>query len=242
MGTQTATLGFNRTGIATSRVSAERMVEGTSEFPPDAPGDEQIIGLLRGQFAREAEPVGSVPPPTSAKGMWNAVTQGVKGAQPTQFIDKLGERLAFERTGVRLYEGLISKFIAFGGFKGGPELGQLEENMLEEHEHFRMLSEVIAQIGGDPTVVTPSADLQATMSKGILEVVVDPRTTFVQCLEAVLVAELSDNECWETLIELARDTGQERVVTTFENALAEEADHLEDIRAWLAAAQNRKGA
>jgi hypothetical protein len=80
------------------------------------------------------------------------------------------------------------------------------------------------------------------MTKGILEVMVEPRTSFVQCLEALLVVELADNECWESLIELARQSGEESVVEAFEQALVEEADPLEDVRAWLAAAQNREGA
>jgi bacterioferritin (cytochrome b1) len=240
MTTQEASLGFNRTGIATSRTAAEQMLEGTSEFPPAEAGDESVIGEVRHRLAREAEPLGSVPPPLTAKGVVTTAIQGLKGARPTQFIDKLGERLAFERTGVRLYEALISKYLAFGGFPGGPERAELESNMQEEHEHLRMLTEVITKIGGDPTVMTPSADLQATMTKGVLEVVVDARTTFVQCLEALLLAELSDNDCWEALVDMARETGDTATVNAFERALAEEADHLEDVRAWIAAAHDRK--
>lgn len=239
MTTQSVSMGHNRTGIATAREAADRMIEGTNEFLPDAPGDEGMIAEVRELFAKEAEPLGSVPPPASLGGLVSTAVRGLKGARPTQFVDKLGERLAFERSGVRLYEALISKYVTFGGFDGGPDLAQLEQNMREEHEHFRMLSEVVTQFGGDPTVVTPSADLHATMTKGILEVMVDARTTFVQCLEALLVVELSDNECWETLIELARDNGDAATVAQFERAREEEADHLEDVRGWLAAAQNR---
>jgi ferritin-like metal-binding protein YciE len=240
MSTQTASLGRNRTGIATSRDAAERMIEGTAEFPPDRPGDERMISEVRESFAKEAEPLGSVPPPMNLEGMVKTAVKGLKGARPTQFIDKLGERLAFERSGVRLYEGLISKYTTFGGFEGGPQLAQLEENMREEHEHFRLLTDVVTRLGGDPTVITPSADLHATMTKGIMEVMVDARTTFAQCLEALLVVELADNECWEALIEMARESGEESVVAAFEKARAEEADHLEDARAWVAAAQKRE--
>lgn len=240
MTTQTATLGFNRTGIATSKAAAEEMLEGTAEFPPDALGDESLIGEVRNRFAREAEPLGSVPPPMTVKGVVTTAVKGLKGAKPTQFIDKLGERLAFERSGVRLYEALISKYVACGGFAGGPERSELEGNMQEEHEHFLLLVDTITKMGGDPTVMTPSADLQATMTKGILEVMVDARTTFVQCLEALLVVELADNDCWEALVDMATEAGDESVVRAFERAREEEADHLEDVRSWVAAAQNRR--
>lgn len=239
MTTQAATLGFNRTGIATSKAAAEEMMEGTNQFPPGHLGDESVIGDVRHQYAKEAEPVGSVPPPLTVKGVVTTAVKGLKGERPTQFIDKLGERLAFERTGVRLYEALISKFVAFGGFPGGPELAELEGNLREEHEHFRLLLDVITKIGGDPTVMTPSADLQATMTKGVLEVMVDARTTFVQCLDALLLAELADNDCWDALLDMAREGGDEQTIRAFERALAEEADHLEDVRSWIAAAQDR---
>jgi rubrerythrin len=240
MTTQTATLGLNRTGIATSREAAERMIEGTNEFLPDSSGDESEIAQVRELFAKEAEPLGSVPPPTDVAGMVKTAVKGLKGARPTQFIDKLGERLAFERSGTRLYEALISKHAAFGSFTGGPSREDLERIMREEHEHFRLLSDVVTRMGGDPTVMTPSADLHATMTKGIMEVMVDARTTLVQCLEAILVAELADNECWEALIDLAQQSGEEAVVKAFEQAREDEADHLENVRAWIAAAQNRK--
>lgn len=240
MSTQSAKLGTNRTGIATSKDAAERMMEGTVEFPPDRAGDERAISDIRELFAKEAEPLGSIPPPPGLQGMLASAAKAIKGERPTQFIDKLGERLAFERTGVRLYEALISKYNTYGGFTGGPSLAELEENMLEEHSHFSLLNDVLTRLGADPTVITPSADLHATMTKGILEVMVDPRTSFVQCLEALLVTELADNECWESLIEMARQSGEETILEAFEAALEEEADHLEDVRSWLAVAQNRE--
>lgn len=239
MPTQTATLGKNRTGIATSKDAAQRMIEGTLEFPPDHESDERAISDIRELYAKESEPLGTLPPPPSLKGLVDTAVKAVKGARPTQFIDKLGERLGFERTGVRLYEALISKYQTHGGFEGGPELLELEQAMLEEHTHFMLLTEVLTRLGADPTVMTPSADLHATMTKGVLEVMVDARTSFPQCLEALLLVELADNECWEALIDMARKSGEESVVAAFEEALAEEADHLESVRAWIAAAQNR---
>jgi rubrerythrin len=234
-----AEIGRNKTGIASSRGASERMIEGTNEFLPTTVGDEREIAEVRAFYAKDADRLGSVPPPANVTGMAKAAINSVRGTRPTQFIDKLGERLAFERTGVRLYEALISKYDAFGGFDGGPQRSELEEILLEEHEHFRMLTEIVTKLSGDPTVMTPSADLHATMTKGVLEVVVDPRTTFAQCLEAALVAELADNEGWDTLVDLARQNGEDDAAAMFSRALEEEVEHLENVRAWLAAAQNR---
>jgi rubrerythrin len=234
-----AEIGLNRTGIATSPALAEQMIDGTSEFLPDTGGDETVISRTREEYAKIADPLGTVPPPTTLKDAAVAAVRGLRGLRPTQFIDKLGERLAFERTGVRLYEGLISKLDASGTFPGGPSREELVEILREEHEHFRLLTDAVTKVGGDPTVVTPSADLHATMTRGVLDVMVDPRTTFAQCLEAALLAELADNEAWEALVELATQSGEEELAASFQDAREEEEEHLENVRTWLAAAQNR---
>ena len=102
-----------------------------------------------------------------------------------------------------------------------------------------MLKQVVERLGADPTEMTPSADLHATMSKGLLEVVVDPRTSLAQCLEAALLAELADNDCWEALKELALQAGEEDLVEVFSAALVDENTHLSRVRDWVAAAQGR---
>lgn len=240
MVTTQSEMGRNRTGIATSPKLTEEMIAGVNEFSPSpVGGDESVIAKIREDYARDAEPLGSVPPPMSVKGVAKAALRGVKGERPTQFVDKLGERLAFERTGVRLYEALISKFDVSGGFDGGPTRAELEQIQREEYEHFRMLVEAVEQTGGDPTVVTPSADLHATMSSGILAVMVDPRTSFAQCLEAALLAELADNAAWEALAELASQGGDDALAQRFLAAQQEEVLHLANVKAWLAAAQGR---
>jgi rubrerythrin len=191
-------------------------------------------------YAQEAEPMGSVSLPAGVKGKVQTALKAVMGEQPTLFMDKLGERLAFERSGTRLYEALISKYDAFGSFAGGPSKADLEHICEEEHRHFMMLQAAIEQRGGDPTAVTPAANLSATASQGIPQVIVDPRTTLLQSLEAVLIAELFDNACWETLVELAQQAGENDLVPQFEQAHTTEQEHLRKVRTWLAAGQGRK--
>ncbi|MGC4066783.1 MAG: ferritin-like domain-containing protein [Polyangiaceae bacterium] len=234
-----AEVGLNRTGIVTSPTLSDEMIEGTRQFLPDSTGDERDISRVRESYAKVSEPLGSVPPPSGAVPILKAAAKGLQGLRPTQFLDKLGERLAFERTGVRLYSALLSKYDAFGGFDGGPSRAKIEEIMLEEYGHVGLLTEAIRKLGGDPTVMTPSADLHANLSKGILEVMVDARTTFAQCLEAILVAELADNECWSTLSVLAEQQGDEELSSAFVSAREAEAEHLSSVRLWLASAQKR---
>ena len=97
-----------------------------------------------------------------------------------------------------------------------------------------MLQSVIIQFGGDPTAVTSSADLRATAAHGIQMVLVDPRAMLLQSLEAILIAELADNACWEALIAFAQQVGEEGLVELFERALTAEQEHLQAVLSiWL---------
>jgi rubrerythrin len=236
---QHATPGKNLTGIAAAPQRSQEMLAGMDEFPPSSQGSAQDVAQVRIAYAQLAEPLGSVPLPADLKGKRTSAANAAKGAPPLLLTDKLGERLAFERTGTRLYEALVSKHEAFGSFAGGPSRDDLEHIRQEEFQHCTLLQSVITQLGGDPTAVTPSADLHATAAHGIQMVIVDPRTTLLQSLEAILIAELADNACWETLIALAQQAGEEALVEPFEHALTAEQEHLQKVQDWLAAGQGR---
>jgi hypothetical protein len=105
-----------------------------------------------------------------------------------------------------------------------------------------MLGEVIEELGGDPSAVTPAADLTGVAGAGLVQVVTDPRTTLIQALEAILAAELVDNDCWEALSEMARLRGREDLSSRFDRALAQEREHLAGVRRWLAVGQGRAAA
>jgi hypothetical protein len=230
----TSKLGENRTGLA--RGDKERaMVEGTKEFKNPRKGDGKGIGEERVEFAKEASGgVGSMPPPASAKQVGKAAMGVLAGGSPNLLLDKLGERLAFERMGTRLYDALLTKLEAYGGFDGGPSKTDIEHLRSEELAHFHLLKRSIEELGSDPTAITPSADVVAVASQGIASVLADARTNLKQSLEAILVAELADRDSWESLIALAREAKQDAMAASFEKALEEEEDHLRKVRRWVA--------
>jgi rubrerythrin len=233
--TQAPKMGDNRTGCARARERCEEMLSGNVEFAPPPNEDDGMIAELRVEYATEAEPVGSLPPPASLKQVGKALIGKVKGASPSVFIDKVGARLAFERTGVRLYEALLSKYDAFGSFDGGPHRSRLHEIMEQEHGHFALLAQAMEDLGGDPTAITPAADIEDAASSGLRMLLVDPRINLVQSLEAILIAELVDNDSWDGLIELAAQAGEDDLVVRFAEAREHERQHLTDVRRWLAA-------
>jgi hypothetical protein len=154
-------------------------------------------------------------------------------------MDKLGERLVFEHAGARLYEALLSKHRAYGSFEGGPSGEDLLHILTEEYDHADRLERAIKDLGGDPTALTPAANLTVNISAGLPQVLGDPRTNLLQSLEAIVVAELADNECWTALAELARQAGHDDLVHQCTEAIEHERDHLRKVRRWIAAGQGR---
>jgi rubrerythrin len=209
------------------------MLESAHESAP-TPGAESVFAAARLSYIADADDrIGSVPPPPTVKGVVKTGARKLTGKRPQVFMDKLGERLAFERTGVRLYEALIVKHTAKAGDVGSVTAQKLREIRDEESSHFALLTECVESLGADPTVQTPCADLAAIESEGLIKVVTDARTTFTQSLHAILVAELTDNASWEMLISLAEAEGQPDMATRFREAWQREQDHLETVRSWL---------
>jgi hypothetical protein len=236
---QSAQQGDNRTGIMTAGPLGEQMVAATREFAPSSPGDAQAIGEVRMAYAQEGDGLGETPAPGSVAGKARAAVATVTGGQPTLLMDKLGERLAFERAGARLYEALLSKHRAYGSFSGGPSGEDVLHILTEEYEHGAWLERAIKDLGGDPTAVTPAANLAANISAGLPQVLSDPRTNLLQSLEAIVVAELADNECWTALAQLAQQDGHDALREQCGRAIEHERDHLRKVRMWIAAGQGR---
>jgi ferritin-like metal-binding protein YciE len=225
-------LGLNKTGLQMSPEHMKKMMEVTELTEPTSEGSDQALAEIRLQYIGAADPLGSVPPPLTMKGMAKTGMKMVTGNRPQVFIDKLGERLAFERNGVRLYDALITKFMGTKDVPGSVTLDHLNHHRVEEAEHMALVKECIEQLGGDPTVQTPCADVAGVEGSGLMQVITDPKTTFMQSLHAILVAELADNAAWEELIELARQMGHEDMVARFEEASQHEQEHLEHVKQW----------
>ena len=247
-------LGMNRTGAAMSPSGTQAMLDVAATLTPVETIDTDAIKAQRMRSIDEAEAVGSVPPPPTVKGMVKSGVTAMKGGHPGLLLDKLGERLAFERAGVRLYEALVTKAQALSrdddsalpdvtdgdgaeedGQHYGGGIAALERIRDEELAHFRLLKHAIEAMGGDPTVITPCADVAGTASIGFMQVLTDPRTTLAQCLNVMLAAELTDNAGWELLIDLAGAGGNDDLVREFLGALSNEQAHALTVRRWLEA-------
>jgi hypothetical protein len=228
-------IGPNRTGIQASPDEIPKLREIASEAPA-RPAEDLGANEMRAQYMKETGGFGSVPPLGSMKGKAVSAMQKIEGHKPAVLLDKLGERLAFERTGIRAYEAVIGKFNALGSWEGGPTHDLLLHQHDEELQHFQMLTEIIARIGADPTAMTPSADVTAVAGSGIIKVLGDPRTTLPQALQGLLMLEDTDVEGWNGLIGIADSIDQQRLEQQFRQAERTEQTHRTRVREWLSKA------
>ncbi|MDF2447353.1 MAG: hypothetical protein K0S46_2589 [Moraxellaceae bacterium] len=235
---KTVHMGTNRTGIDMSPLQSKMMITGAEGATPTG-GNEWALHEVGKEYIEGAMPVGTVPLPGTVRGALTALKDKVSGKHTEMLLNKIGERLAFERSGVRVYECFIAKCEAAGTTGTLPEVVKLDrvrQFCLEEAQHFAMLRDVLAAMGADPTAQTPDADMSAVASQGLMKVIQDPRTTVTQCLEAMLSIEMTDNAGWEVLVRLTRHLTMDEIADRFQQAEEQEDLHLMTIRQWYEAA------
>jgi len=228
------TLGMNRTGIDMSPIHTKKMLKVEEDIPRTTDGDT-TMAAIEDFFLENAEPLGSIPLPGTVKGALKSTAKMMTGKHPEVFINKLGERLAYERSGARIYEQLIAKCQHISNELDTDihiPIERLIEFRNQEVEHFEMLKQCLEILGADPTAQTPDADGSGVASSGLMKVIMDPRTSVSQSLQAMLTLELADNAAWELLINLAGDMGMTDMVEKFKHALMQEDTHLSNVREW----------
>lgn len=243
--------GRNRTGIGKSPAHSKAMISGAAEYSSTNETNSHNMATIDKLYIRESGRIGSMPMPDTLRGALKSGMEKIAGRNPEVLLNKLGERLAFERTGVRFYESVITKCEAADDeHPSGPvTVTALKEIRDEEEEHFLLLQEAIESIGADPTAQTPDADVSGVAAMGIQQVLNDPRTTMPQCLAMLLTLELTDNAAWEMLIKLTDDLGMKDLTEQFQRASAQEDEHLRRVKVWYeemtmseAGAEQRAGA
>ena len=189
---------------------------------------------MRREYIAEAEVVGSVPPARNVKGAASTAMQKLTGKNPEAFIDKLGCRLAFERTGVRLYDALIAKCSALGtACRDSPRYVWNFRN--QELQHFKLVesSHALDWRGSDSTDALrrcrwgrihgpdPSIDRSSHIGGAM------PGSDSYR--------RIADNDAWQMLILFAEKMGMDEMARDFGVALSEEDIHLMHVRQWYQA-------
>ncbi len=160
--------------------------------------------------------------------------------RPNCLLDRLGERLALAWVGVRLWDAAVRKLEELGeqapasNRTEGATRDELVRLRDEESAHLVRLRALVAARGGDPATRTPAADVAMLASRGPLDIADDPRSPLRSVLEAILVAELADDEGWELLITIAEEIEDPEVSAVARHARSQEQEHLAKLREWIA--------
>ncbi len=235
--TPSAKLGMNRTGLQMAPLHGSSMVDYATDMGRETPRDHGEFEQVHRTYMEEADTVGSVPIPGTFSGMVQAGSAKLMGMRPESLVDKLGERLAFERGGTRLYDAMIMKVMTLQGdlqVSGSRvDLASLQRIRMEEQAHMNLVKQALEELGADPTAMTPCADVVGVTSMGIIQTISDPRTTVAQSLNALLSAELTDHAGWELLMEVAEELGHDEMAVRFSVAATTEAEHLTLVKDWL---------
>jgi rubrerythrin len=228
--TKVTDIGENKTGIATSPLGFEtyQALEGIEELP-----DTSQLEQMRLVYSQESDPVGTMPAPLDLIDTVKTVGKMLTGQTMAVLLDKIGERLAYERSGARLYDALVIKLDASHTHDESITLKELEHIRDDELRHAGILAAAMQQLGGDPTAMTPCADVTGVASSGFVAVLTDAKSTLTQCLGTMLTVELGDFAGWTLLIELAEHLGQSELAETFRDCAAEESEHERKIREWV---------
>lgn len=228
----------NRIGMQRSPLDARAMLDVPDGLEPPASTEHPAFDQLHTSYIAEAGVIGSIPPPGTVKGMAKAGVQALSGNRAQALLDKLAERLAFERAGVRLYDAALLKCEAAKVLtkqKAPFTAAELREIREDEARHAALVMEAIETVGGDPTSQTPAADLVGVEGMGLMQAISDPRTTLAQSLHVLLTAELTDNVGWELLSDMMDTFSMPELAKRFRKAHADEQEHLRKVKDWYRA-------
>ncbi len=144
-------------------------------------------------------------------------------------IDLLNERLAFERTGVRLYDRMLLRMRLSADREIKRMVDRMQRFRDEEREHEEWLEDQIRNLHGDDHMPTDKSVLVLTETQGIERVVQrDPRLQ--HDFHALLTAELADSTGWDLLVRVAEEFGDREARREFKQRHREELEHVLFVR------------
>jgi len=144
-------------------------------------------------------------------------------------IDLLNERLAFERTGVRLYDRMLLRMRLTEDREIGRMIDRMQRYRDEEREHEEWLEGQIRDLHGDDHMPTEKSVLVLAETQGIERVV--QRDPWLQHdFHALLTAELADTAGWDLLVRVAEEFGDREARREFKQRHREELEHVLFVR------------
>jgi rubrerythrin len=122
-----------------------------------------------------------------------------------RLMARLSEFLAVEQGGKKIYQRALQ-------MARDPEVQKKFQIFYEQTiKHEEILSRIIRELGGDPTWMSPTAQLAEAKAAGLLRTLdqtegLTPKQVELNAMENVVLAEAKDHADWELLGKIARQT------------------------------------
>jgi rubrerythrin len=145
---------------------------------------------------------------------------------PERVVDYLAERLAFERSGVRLYDAVLERLREAEEPEARALQPLLQRQRDEEQEHVRWLQGQLETLGAGPHPMSARAQLSYEETRGLAHVILESTAPLPHLLHALLAAELVDHAGWDLLVALADEAKDGEAQRELHRRRDEEAQHL----------------
>ena len=145
---------------------------------------------------------------------------------PERVVDYLAERLAFERSGVRLYEAVLVRVREADEPEVRALAPLLERQRDEEREHVAWLQAQLQGLGAGSHPTSARAQLSQEETRGFAHVILETEAPLPHLLHALLAAELVDHAGWDLLVALADEAQDGEAQRELHRRRDEEARHL----------------
>lgn len=149
-------------------------------------------------------------------------------------MDALARRLASARATVHLYEALLARLDGGQRLPAGATRARIQRLTREERAQAELAHSALHSLGGDPSLVTIGAEVEAVLSLGLHEVLGTGRVDLAQHLRALTMAELAGEDGWMVLTTLACLLEREDLARRFERAWLRDKRHARTVRRWSA--------
>lgn len=149
------------------------------------------------------------------------------GADLQRVLQVCNESLASEIVCVLRYK---RHYFTATGIHAEPVAQQFKQHGAEEEQHMNMIAERIVQLGGDPDFNPATASMRAYSEYAA-------STDLIEMIKEDLVAERIVIEAYTEIIQWL-GTADATTRRMFEQILAEEEDHADDLRSLLAQLPN----
>ena len=146
------------------------------------------------------------------------------------YVQKVADRLAFERGETRLYSLAINRLQNSSKSSHQEIIDLLKVNRQNEENHAALVKEALRSRDPGALESWELFDGVNLAYRGFFETIVNPHSDLPRIIQILFFAKLADHAEWEILIHLAQKVSEEKRMSQFEEALTEELKQLSVLK------------